>query len=155
MDANLRKKTLDYLENICARREYCRHDIFQKALKRLDGDRESAEELTEELVAGNFVNELRYASAFAREKSSIGGWGAIKIRFALRSKGIDDRIIAAALEEIDTDKSTDKLRRLMENKHKTLAGDPQAKLKLIRFALSRGYDYDRIKDMIEDILYIK
>ena len=40
---------------------------------------------------------------------------------------------------------------MLVNKWKTLADDPQGRLKLIRFALSRGYDYEPVRPIIERI----
>lgn len=147
MEANA-KKVLDRLENQCSKREYCTRDVRQKAMKALEGDAAAADEIVASLVNDRYVDDLRYASAFAREKASLSGWGPIKIRYALRAKGVGESDISAALEEIDSDKADERLRRLLEVKAKSLEGDPQLRLKLIKFALSRGYDYDDIKDHI-------
>ena len=139
------KKVLDRLEAQCSKREYCVSDVRLKAFKALDGDTARAAEVVDSLVADKFVDDARYAGAFAREKSALTGWGAIKIRYALRAKGVAQETIEGALQEIDGGKAADKLSRLMESKRKSLEGDPQMKLKLIKYALSRGYEYDEIK----------
>ena len=74
------RKVLDSLQAQCARREYCVSDIRLKAVRKLDGDTQAAEEIVESLVADRFVSDLRYAGAFAREKASLSGWGPVKIR---------------------------------------------------------------------------
>jgi regulatory protein len=145
------RKVLDSLQAQCARREYCVSDIRRKALLKLDGDAKAAEEVVESLVADQFVSDLRYASAFAREKSSLSGWGPVKIRFALSGKGIARQVIDEAIGGIDTEKAAGRLRQLLESKWKTLADDPQGKLKLIKFALSRGYDYDAVRQSVDDL----
>lgn len=142
------EKLLKQLENQCARREYCSSDILSKACAKLEGDADAAREILDSLVKDGFVDDLRYASAFAREKSSLTGWGPVKIRFALGAKKIDRSIIDAAMQEIDSDKAEDKLARLLESKRKSLEGDPQAKLKLIKFALSRGYEYSEVQKLL-------
>lgn len=142
------KQILSKLEAQCSKREYCTADIYQKALAKLEGDREAAEEIVAALEADNFVSDLRYASAFAREKASLTGWGPIKIRFALSAKKIDKETIDEALGEIELEKAEARLERLLETKRKSLEGDPQIKLKLIKFALSRGYDYDTVKKLV-------
>ncbi|MBP5521281.1 MAG: RecX family transcriptional regulator, partial [Bacteroidales bacterium] len=96
----------------------------------------------------SFVDDLRYAGAFAREKARLQGWGPVKIRFALRSKGIASELIEEALETVDTQAASDKLSKLLQAKAASLEGDPQKKFKLIKFALSRGYEYDQIRDYI-------
>ena len=142
------KQILSKLEAQCSKREYCTADIYQKALAKLEGDREAAEEIVAALEADNFVSDLRYASAFAREKASLTGWGPAKIRFALSAKKISKEVIDEALGEIEPEKAEARLERLLEAKRKTLEGDPQIKLKLIKFALSRGYDYDTVKKLV-------
>lgn len=145
------KKILGKLERQCARREYCSSDMLKKAAGLLDGDLTAAQELLDSLTADGFLDDRRYAAAFAREKSGITGWGPVKIRFALSAKRIPPEIIAGALEEIDGERAVQKLRKLMEARWKTLAGDEAAKLKLIKYALSRGYDYDIVRTLAEEL----
>ncbi len=145
------KKVLNSLEAMCARREYCSSDILKKALERLDGDSAAAAALLDSLKSALYVDDLRYASAFAREKSSITGWGEIKIRFALRAKRIDETIIEQALNEIDCHKSAEKLERLLYVRWRSLRGTGDAKLKLVRYALSRGYEYDEVRSTVEKV----
>ena len=142
------KKVLKALEAQCAKREYCTSDIRHKAMTRLEGDSDAAQEVVDSLVKDGFVDDLRYASAFAREKSSITGWGPVKIRYALSAKGVARQAIDSALEETDASKADARLQKLLEAKKKTLEGDPQARLKLIRFALSRGYEYEDIRELL-------
>lgn len=145
------KKVLSRLQNLCAKQECCSADMMSKATKALDGDRAQAAEVVEALIKEKYVDDARYAAAFAREKAAITGWGPVKIRFALAAKGIKGDAVTEALEEIDGGRAEEKLRKLLESKWKTLTDDPQGKLKLIKFALSRGYEYDQIKSAVEDI----
>ena len=144
-------RTLARLQKLCSKAEYCRADIYRKALKALDGDSAQASRLVDSLVEDRYVDDARYASAFAREKASLQGWGPIKIRFQLRSKGISDQVIAAALEEVEPARAADKLERLLANKARTLQGDPQFRLKLIKFGLSRGYEYEAVEEAVKKL----
>lgn len=150
MDAD-HKKILGRLERQCARREYCSADILKKATALLEGDTQAAGELLDSLKADGFVDDRRYAAAFAREKAGITGWGPVKIRFALAARHIPAEIICEALEEIDEGRAGQKLRKLLETRWKSLEGDEAAKLKLTRYALSRGYDYDSIRGLVDEI----
>ena len=143
------KKALDALQALCSRQECCTTDLLRKAINRLDGDRRAAEEVVSSLVADGFADDGRYAAAFAREKSSITGWGPIKIRQARAAKGISREAIDKALPEIDPDRASEKLRKLLEHKWKTLEGDPYARFKLLRYALSRGYEYSAVEDLVK------
>ncbi len=139
---------LDRMRNLCSRREYCRSDIMKKALTALDGDRAAAEKLLDILVAEKYIDEQRYASAFARDKASLAGWGATKIRYMLSSKGIPRDIVEHAVGEIDDTKARTKLLKLMENKFRSLKDDPQCRLKMLRFGLGRGYGYDEVAEVV-------
>lgn len=136
---------LSRLQKLCSKAEYCRADIYRKALKDLEGDASSASRIVNSLVEERFIDDARYASAFAREKASLQGWGPVKIRFQLRAKGVADADIDAALLEVDQVRAADKLERLLSAKAKSLEGDPQFRLKLIKFALGRGYEYDAVE----------
>ena len=142
-------RCLSRMQKLCSKAEYCRADIYRKALKDLEGDEEAAAKVVEALQADKYIDNARYAAAYAREKATLQGWGPVKIRFQLRGKGVSDSDIAAALEEIEPEKADARLAKLLEAKAKTLKGDPQGRLKLIKFALSRGYDYDVVKRMVQ------
>lgn len=135
------EKMLERLRRLCSRREYCTLDIRKKICSYDDLD---ADSIMSKLISEGYVSDSRYASAFARDKSSLDGWGAIKIRIALQAKGISREDIAAALEEVDSNASTRRLDKLLASKYRSLEGDPQCKLKLIRFALGRGYEYEEV-----------
>ncbi len=145
-------KVADRLRGLCSRREYCRSDIMKKALSALDGDSAAAEEVVEKLVEEKYIDDLRYASAFARDKSAIAGWGNVKIKYMLSGKGIPREVVAMALGEIDGERAVGKLLKTLEVKAKSLKGDPQIRLKLLRFALGRGYDYDEVSKLMDKVI---
>ena len=142
-------KVLNRLRGLCSRREYCVADVLKKATDGLEGDRAAAQEVVDVLVKEKYVDDLRYASAYARDKAAIQGWGEVKIRYMLTAKGVSRGIIDMALEEIDQDKADSRLEKLLHNKFKSLKDDPQVRLKLIRFALGRGYSYDEVSKAVD------
>ncbi|NLZ19376.1 MAG: RecX family transcriptional regulator [Bacteroidales bacterium] len=170
------RQVFDALSAQCARREYCTADIRRKALERLSKDSAdpsdsavpgaagrsvafslermtdaaaAADAVVKALVAEGYVDDRRYAAAFARDKSGLAGWGPVKIRSALLARGVDRETVLEALEEIDADRAAARLEKVLEAKWRTLRDDPQGRLKLIRFALSRGYDYEPVRPLIE------
>lgn len=144
-------RCLSRLQKRCSKAEYCSSDVYRKALKALDGDAEAAARVLAALVEEKYVDDVRYAGAFAREKAGLQGWGPIKIRFQLRSKGISEDAIAAALEEVEPGRAADKLERLLAAKSRTLEGDPQFRLKMLKFGLSRGYEYAAVEEALKKI----
>ena len=145
-------KVADRMRALCSRREYCRKDVLKKVMTALDGDAVKAEEVVGKLVEERYVDDRRYAAAFARDKASIAGWGAAKIRYMLAAKGVDREIIASALEEIDVNRADARLEKLMENKARSFKDDPQRRIKLLRFGVGRGYGYEEVSSVIDRIL---
>lgn len=118
----------------------------------LDGDKELAMKVLADLIKDKYVDDLRYATAFSRDKSSIAGWGVAKIRYALSAKGVARDVIDEALQEIDSSKALVRLDKLLENKYRSLKDDPQCRMKLLRFGLGRGYSYDDTDAAVRRIL---
>lgn len=145
-------KVADRMRALCSRREYCRKDVLKKVMTALDGDAAKAEEVVGKLVEERYVDDRRYAAAFARDKASIAGWGTAKIRYMLAAKGVDHEMITSALEEIDVNRADARLEKLMENKARSLKDDPQRRIKLLRFGVGRGYAYEEVSSMIDRIL---
>ena len=150
---------MDRLRRQCSLREYCSSDILSKAtsawLRACPDDTEGAaafaRKAVESLQDDGYVDDLRYAAAFARDKSSLSGWGTVKIRYALSVKKIEPDVIASALREIDSGKASDRLRRLLEGKARQLGDAPDRRMKLLRFALSRGYSYDDVAEILSEL----
>lgn len=142
---------MEKLERLCARAEHCSADIRRRALKALEGDEAAASQVVKQLIRERYVDDARYAAAFVREKSSLTGWGPVKIRFALRGKGIPDSIVDEALGEAESEASQARLEKLLQARFRTLKGDPACKLKLLRFGLGRGYTYDQVSPVVEKL----
>lgn len=140
------------MRRLCSRREYCVADIRRKLADALEGDTDAVKEVLDSLIREKYVDDMRYASAFARDKASIAGWGSIKISHALLAKGVDRVIIGEALKEVDCTKAEDRMEKLMANKYRSLKDDPQCRLKMLRFGLGRGYCYDEINETIEKLI---
>ena len=144
-------RCLSRLQKLCSKAEYCRTDIYRKALKDLEGDAAAASRVVSSLVEDRYVDDARYAAAFAREKAQLQGWGPVKIRFQLRGKGVSEEDIAAGLAEVDASTADGRLSRLLASKARVLEGDPQFRLKLIKFALSRGYEYAEVEAALRQL----
>jgi len=146
-----RAKAIDRMRGICSRKECCRKEILAKLDKLEVQDAEGA---VEQLCKENYINEARYAAAFARDKSSLQGWGPLKIRLSLQAKGISSDLIADALVEVDEDAAGAKLEALLRAKLRTIRTEPDPQkryAKLLRFALGRGYSYEQIKKTYDNI----
>lgn len=143
------RRVTDRMRALCSKREYCSSEIKKKLNDALEGDNEAVAGILDSLKKDGYVDDSRYASAFARDKSSIAGWGNIKIRHALAAKGVERDVVEAALKEIDPEKADSRLEKLAANRYKVLKDDPQCRLKMLRYLLGRGYSYDEVLSVTE------
>lgn len=137
---------------LCSRREYCSSDIYKKALDALEGNADEAGKVLEILQDEKYVDDRRYARAYARDKASIAGWGSVKIRYMLSAKGLARDVINEALAEVDSDTSDRRFEKLMLAKCRSLKGSDDVRLKLIRFAAGRGYGYEQASSMADRVI---
>jgi regulatory protein len=70
----------------------------------------------------------------------------------LSAKKISREVIDQALSEIDTERASSRLEKLLEAKYRSLREDPHCRLKLLRFALGRGYSYGEVNDLVNQLL---
>ena len=145
-------KVLDNLRRLCSRREYCCADVMRKALLALGGDRAKAQEIVDTLVRDRYVDDRRYAAAFVRDKSSLAGWGGVKIRYMLGAKGIAKDVIDEAMGEVDDERASARLEGLLVNKYRSLSADSQCRMKLLRFAVGRGYSYVEAEEIVSRLV---
>ncbi len=141
------------IRRFCAYQERSQRQVIDK-LKSYGLLPLAADELLLELIQENYLNEQRFAKAFARGKFGIKGWGKTKIEHALYQHGVSKPCIAAALAEIDDAKYADTLAALLQKKWDSLKGEhPNTrKQKVIRYLMAKGYFYGDIEKSLTDIL---
>lgn len=145
------EQALKRLAAFCSKAERCKADI-KKKLDYWEIPGQEQVLIIKELENNNFLNEDRYASAFINDKSKYNKWGAVKIRFELKKKGIAVSVIDRHLTSIDREENLERLRLLLINKQKTVKGkNPyEVRQKLIRFALGRGFTFEEIEKVLPE-----
>lgn len=146
-------EALQSLMRLCARAEKSSGDAMR--LMRTWGVVESERQgVLDKLLELRFIDDSRYAEAYVREKSQLSGWGARKIAMQLRQKGVAKEIIVEALSLLDSDDVSARLRDKLQHKLRTTkaASTYELRGKLLRYALSAGYDYDMAIDAIDEII---
>jgi regulatory protein len=153
------------IKNWCAYQERSQHETRQKLLE-YGLDLEEADLLISKLISENFLNESRFATAFAGGKFRIKHWGKNKIKIELKKHKVSEYCIKMALNAIDDDSYHEviqqvihkKLQQLSASSKPTLAGAAQNKLKqknyyaTFNYLLSRGFESDLITEQLKIIL---
>ena len=137
---------------LCSRSEHCSSEIMEK-LKIWGLPVEDSEPVIEKLIAEKYLDEERFARAYAKDKFRFNHWGKQKIAFMLRSKNISSEITRLALEEIEDEGYLEVLRRLMTDKEKTIKAKDQydKRNKLMRFAMGRGFESNQISMILKEL----
>ena len=147
------KAFISKAEHYCATAEQCRTSVMEKLLS-WGADRALAGRIVDHLVETKFIDEARYCKIYCESKLHLQKWGSIKINYMLRSKRIDNHIIANALQQIDETQYTETLRQLAETKLRTLHDTDPYKLrgKLASFLASHGFEQSEIQTVVQQLV---
>lgn len=137
---------------MCARAEHCTYEMFTK-LRGWGITGSSAREIVDHLADNRFIDDLRFARAFVRDRYRFTGYGRRKIVLGLIAKKIPRDIIDKALDEIDEDIYLDNLRHIVSRKASDLdMGSFDDRNKVYRHALSRGYESSAVARAIREYI---
>ncbi len=137
----------------CSLSEKCEQDV-RKKLVMWQLSVENIEKIIASLKAEKYLDEMRFAGFFARDKHRFSKWGKTKIIFALKNKGISSGAIDEAIKSIDFEDYSEQLKSLLSSKFKNIKYKDtyDAKTKLYRFGVSRGFESELILRTIELII---
>ena len=138
------------LAALCAQAEHCQQEMRDK-MRRWELDETAQNRIIDRLIKERYVDDERYARAFVKDKIRYNKWGRRKVQQALWQKHIDADIQQQVLDEIDEKEYLDILRPLLKQKRKSIraASDYELNQKLARFALSRGFTFDIIRQCLD------
>jgi regulatory protein len=133
----------------CAYQERCQQEVRTK-LYDYGIYNEDVENIIVQLINDNFINEERFAIAYAGGKFRQLGWGKVKIKHALKFKAISDYCIKKALAQIADDEYLKMLQKIITKRIKEeKINDPiQKKFKIISYAMSRGFEKELILEVL-------
>lgn len=144
-----REKALAKLAALCARAEYCTGDMEDKMRRwGLSGD--DIKENISYLVANKYVDNARYCQAFVNDKIANNHWGRRKIEQALWMKRVPESVSAPILDAVPEEDYINVLKPLIASKSATVKAesDYERQMKLMKFALGRGFSIDEIKQCL-------
>lgn len=108
------------------------------------------ENIIADLVENHFLNEERFALAYARGKFRQKQWGKIKIKQGLKAKRVSEPLIKKALGSLDDDDYRQTIKQVLEKKSQTLTEKhPQKRqYKLLQYAYGRGFEPELIREVL-------
>ena len=123
---------------------------LEKLLKDNDFDTDVINKTIEFLKSYKLIDDKAYVKSFINDKSNISKWSRNKIRYALRSKKIDDKLIETYISNIPDEDEFQKAYdfAIKKSRGKT---DYDTKQKVYRYLSSKGFEYDIISKAIGEI----
>ena len=144
------KEALLRLTTLCSQAEHCSGEMEDK-MRKWGMAPDAQARVMEYLTKNKFVDDERYARAFALDKIRYNKWGRRKVEQALWAKRIDEPTRQLVLGEIADDEYLAVLRPLLNSRGRSIKAADRYELnrKLVRFALGRGFDYALIRRCID------
>jgi regulatory protein len=141
------------IEQYCAYQERSHQEVRDK-LYGMGLHRNDVDEIITNLITDGFLNEERFAKAFAGGKFRMKKWGRIKISHALEAKGVSKNCIRIGLKEINDNDYIVTLRALLKDK----CGSQQEnnniyvlRDRLSKYAIQKGYEPELVWNEIREL----
>lgn len=128
------------MAGLCAGAEQCSSDIYDKVIKK-GFSQDVADRIVGYLVKNKYIDDSRYAKAYAADKVKFAGWGRIKIRMYLKAKKMPDSAVSQALDYVEAKDYAEALAKALAVKARSLdLSEVKDRQKLYRHLASRGFE---------------
>ena len=138
------------MQRYCAYQERSHNEVRSKLIEiGVYGD--TIDQILIDLIQENFLNEERFAKAFARGKFNIKRWGRIRIKQELKLHKISTYCMKKAMEEISEEDYLKTLKELVNKKSDLLQEEDNYKLRIKLFAYvhQKGYETEFINKILD------
>jgi regulatory protein len=138
--------------SFCAYQERTQQEVRDKLYEQ-GVDKDLIEEVIVKLIEENFLNEERFAKAYAGGKFRIKRWGRNKIIHALKQKGLSPYCIKKGMEEINGEDYEMTMEYLIDKKDKEEKETNlfKRKDKISKYLIRKGYEPDIVWDKVNSI----
>ena len=147
-----KEQALQKLKQYCTYQERSHYEVEQK-LWGLGIRRAEQGEIISTLIEEDYLNEERFAKAFAGGKFRMKDWGRKKIYHALKEKQVSEYNIKKAMKEIDDEEYKKVLYELAEKKQASLKDEQYfvRKKKIMDYLLQKGYEADLVMKVVNEV----
>ena len=146
-----KEEALKKAKEYCAYQERCHSEVKEK-LYSFGLHKNDVDELLSKLIEENYLNEERFAIQYAGGKFRIKQWGRIKIKYALKQKQVSEYCIKKALASIDESNYKKTIKKLADQKLKTLKGEKNIfikKKKLQDHLIQKGFEINLVIELVD------
>ncbi len=135
---------------LCDKCEQCSPDIIKKLAAWGISTSDSAK-IIERLKETRYLDDMRFARAYAHDKMAYSGWGRNKIIQGLWAKRLAREYIEASCDELDEEEYNDIALRVVRSKVRSLPGGLSTyenRMKVMRFGVQRGFEARLVSQII-------
>jgi regulatory protein len=136
-----KEQALQKIKHYCAYQERCHSEVKEK-LYALGVWKKDQDEIMASLIEENYLNEERFAIAFAGGKWRVKHWGRVKIKYELKQKQVSEYCIKKAMKEIPDEEYLAVLNKLAKEKYAALKDEQYLirKKKVLDYLIGKGYE---------------
>lgn len=147
----LEPQALKKLADLCAKGEHCSGEMLEK-MRKWGLSEDAQARIMEKLTKMKYIDDARYTEFFVHDKIRYNRWGRRKIEQALWQKRVDNSISTPVLDAVEDEEYLEVLRPLLASKYPTIKAesDYERSMKLIKFAMGRGFTIDLIRKCIDE-----
>lgn len=143
------EQALQKLKHFCAYQERCHSEVKDKLYKLGVRSREH-DQIIATLIEEDYLNEERFAIAYAGGKWRVKQWGRVKIKFELQQKKVTEYCIKKALQQIDEEEYRKTVQRQAAAKYAALKSEQHLvrKKKTSDYLVARGFEPALIREIV-------
>lgn len=147
-----KEEVLHLLAAYCSKAERCEYDL-RKKMRIWEIPEELQTSLIQYLRKENYLNDDRYLKSFVNDKFKYNKWGSVRIVHELKLRRFQEYKIQEYISLIEEGASELQLQDILVKRLKNLKYKDiyDRNAKLIRFAMSRGYDLGLIMKILKKI----
>ena len=136
-----KEQALQKLKHYCAYQERCHSEVKEK-LYNLGVWKKDHDEIIASLIEENYLNEERFAIAFAGGRFRVKHWGRVKIKYELKQKQVSEYSIKKAIKQIDEEEYERVLKKLADEKYSSLKNEQYLvrKKKTMDYLVVKGFE---------------
>lgn len=146
------EQALQKLKHYCGYQERSHAEVKDK-LFQLGVWKKDHDQIIASLIEENYLNEERFALAYATGKFRMKQWGKVRIRYELKQKQVSDYLIRKALNQINDDDYYELLQKLTIARYDSLKGEQWLvrKKKTVDYLLQKGFEAELINRAMSEI----
>ena len=147
-----KEQALQKLKHYCGYQERCHSEVKEK-LYSLGVWKKEQDEIIAALIEEKYLDEERFAIAFASGRFRLKQWGRVKIKYELKQRQVSEYSIRKALKLIDETDYLKVLQKLATEKYAVLKDEQYLlrKKKTMDYLLGKGFEMELVRGMVEKV----